>query len=377
MPRPLLAPLAARSPAEKHRAATPLELFFDLVIVVAVARAAAGLHHALADGHAIAGIHAYAMAFFGVWWAWVNFTWFASAYDNDDVIYRLLVLVQLSGALVFAAGIGAWARGELAVAVIGYVIMRVALVIQWLRVARSDPPRRTTGLRYAIGIFAIQCAWVGFVFAAPAVGPGGFWILAAVELVVPVWAESAEPTTWHPGHIVERYGLLTIICLGESILAASLAFESASATGVAPIAPIAAGGLLTVFACFWLYFDRPARDRLTSMRETFLWGYGHYLVFAAAAGIGAGIAVALDQRIGRSSISSVDAGAAVALPAALFLVSLWFLLGRDERTLGARVTPLFAAAIALSPLTGHGVLATGLLLWGLVAFKSLRVRLGA
>ena len=80
---------APRSPAESHRTATPLELFFDLWFVVAVAQAANSLHHALADGHAADGVVGYPLVFFAIWWAWMNFTWFASAYDNDDVLYRL------------------------------------------------------------------------------------------------------------------------------------------------------------------------------------------------------------------------------------------------------------------------------------------------
>lgn len=84
-----------RSPDEEHRAATPLELFFDLVFVVAVAQAAGRLHHAVSGGHAGDALLGYGMVFFAIWWAWMNFTWFASAYDTDDVAYRLLVLVQL------------------------------------------------------------------------------------------------------------------------------------------------------------------------------------------------------------------------------------------------------------------------------------------
>ncbi|MGH3356359.1 MAG: low temperature requirement protein A, partial [Nocardioidaceae bacterium] len=93
--------MVARDPEEGERSATPLELLFDLTFVVAVAQAAAELHHALAEGavgHAVAG---YGAVFFGIWWAWMNFTWFASAYDTDDVPYRLLTLLQMGGVLVF------------------------------------------------------------------------------------------------------------------------------------------------------------------------------------------------------------------------------------------------------------------------------------
>ena len=97
--------MIARSPHEPHRAATPLELFFDLVFVVAIAQAAAGLHHAIAEAHALDGLVGYLMVFFAIWWAWMNFTWFASAYDCDDTPYRVLVFVQMTGALIMAAGV--------------------------------------------------------------------------------------------------------------------------------------------------------------------------------------------------------------------------------------------------------------------------------
>ena len=90
---------------EEHRVATPLELLFDLTFVVAVAQVAAELAHGIAEDHVGDGLLGYLMVFFAIWWAWMNFTWFASAYDTDDVPYRLLTLVQMAGVLVLAAGI--------------------------------------------------------------------------------------------------------------------------------------------------------------------------------------------------------------------------------------------------------------------------------
>jgi low temperature requirement protein LtrA len=373
--RPWIAPLAPRSPDEPHRVATPLELFFDLVFVVAVARAAAGLHHALAEGHVAAGIHAYAMAFFGVWWAWLNFTWFASAYDNDDVPYRLLVFVQITGALVFAAGISGFERGDLQIGTAGYVVMRLAMFLQWLRAARADPARSRCARRYALGVFLLQTAWVGRLFLPPELGVASFWALVACELLVPVWAERAGATSWHRHHIAERYALFTIIALGESILAASMALEAATGGGVsaAGLWPIIAGGLLIVFSCWWLYFDRPGHELLTSLPAAFVWGYGHYFVFAAAAAIGAGLAVAVDHAAGRGHVSAAVAGAAVAVPTAVYLISLWLLHARSEQTLAARVVaPLVVAAILVMPFTAEPVLGTGLLVATLTAFKIVR-----
>ena len=83
--------MTGRDRDEEHRASTPLELFFDLCFVVAVAQAAATpaprARPRTTRRRAVVG---YPMVFFAIWWAWMNFTWFASAYDNDDVPYRLL-----------------------------------------------------------------------------------------------------------------------------------------------------------------------------------------------------------------------------------------------------------------------------------------------
>lgn len=94
-----------RDTKEAHRAATPLELFFDLVFVIAIAAAAAGLHHSVAEAHFVDGIIKYVAIFFAIWWAWMNYTWFASAYDNDDSLFRILTLVIIAGALTLAAGV--------------------------------------------------------------------------------------------------------------------------------------------------------------------------------------------------------------------------------------------------------------------------------
>ena len=139
-----LVPMRPRDPHEPGRAATSLELFFDLVFVVAVSIAAAQLHHQLAEGHFVDGLFSYAVVFFGIWWAWMNYTWFASAYDNDDTLFRVLTMVQMGGVLLFATGIPGIFTGQFFAAVIGYIVMRIALVVQWIRAALGDPPRRQT-----------------------------------------------------------------------------------------------------------------------------------------------------------------------------------------------------------------------------------------
>jgi low temperature requirement protein LtrA len=364
--------MTARARHEAHRVATPLELLFDLVFVVAIARASEGLHHSIAEAHALQGLMGYLMVFFAVWWAWMNFTWFASAYDCDDVLYRLAVFVQISGALILAAGVPEMfdTRTPNMAVVGGYVVMRVAAVSQWLRAAAADPERRTTARRYAAGISLLQIAWVSML-ALPAWWSVGFPVLAALELVVPAWAERTVPTTWNAHHIAERYGLFTIIVLGESILAATAAVQSALQSGEAltSLAEVVIGGLLIVYSMWWFYFDRPVHDLLTSLRRAIVWGYGHYVLFASAAAVGAGLAVAVDQAVDRAKVSAAGAGAAVAIPVAVYVVCLWLLHDRPEYRVMRLLGPLAAVVVLFTPLTGHGVLLTGVTLATVVALK--------
>ncbi|MFF4752540.1 low temperature requirement protein A [Streptomyces sp. NPDC002514] len=365
-PRPLRR-LTARERGEPHRVATPLELFFDLCFVVAVAQAGAELVHAVAEGHAGNGILNYAMLFFAIWWAWMNFSWFASAYDNDDVLYRLITLVQIAGVLVLAAGISqAFEKHDYMAVWLGYVIMRVAMATQWLRAARTaEGPERTTAVRYAAGVLLVQIGWAGLVVLPPHARPWVFLVMAIAEICVPVFAERHHTTAWHPHHIAERYGLFTIIVLGETIAAATVAVKSAVSEHDAldTLLPIAAGGLLIVFSAWWIYFAVPIHGHLRSSRQSFLWGYGHYLVFASAAAIGAGLEVVVEQSVGTSHISVLAASAAVTLPTALYLLTVWILHSRHFKVGTAQqvVLPLAALLVICCTFLGHwAVLAAGI-----------------
>ena len=324
--------LTARGRDEAHRVASPLELFFDLCFVVAIAQAGVQLVHAVAEGHAGTGILNYGMVFFSIWWAWMNFTWFASAYDNDDVLYRVVTLVQIAGVLVLAAGISqAFDEHDFLVVWLGYVIMRVAMTAQWLRAARStEGAERTMALRYAAGVSLCMVGWLGLVLLPEGARPWVFLVMAVLEMCVPPYAEKDHPTSWHPHHISERYGLFTIIVLGETIAAATVAVKSGvdENDALGDLLPIAAGGLLIIFAAWWIYFVVPIHGHLRSNRQAFLWGYGHYLIFASAAAIGAGLEVAVEQAVGKAHISTLAASAAVTLPTALFLLTVWVLHSR-------------------------------------------------
>jgi low temperature requirement protein LtrA len=365
-------PMVARSTDEEHRSATVLELFFDLCFVVAVAQAASALHHQVASDHVGDGVVGYAMVFFAIWWAWMNFTWFASAYDTDDIAYRLTTLVQIAGALILAAGVpDAMDGSDFAVITLGYVVMRLAMVTQWLRAAAADPAHRRSSLRFAAGITLTQLGWVLRLALPEDLGMASFLVLVAAELTVPVWAERAAPTAWHPRHIAERYGLFTLIVLGECVLASTLAIQSAleEDAALADLATTAAGGLLTVFGMWWLYFAKEAHELLTSLRAGIVWGYGHYLVFASAAAVGAGLAVNVDHVTHHAAISARASAAAFTVPVGLFLLAVWALQLRPHhlgRWYGSLV-PVAAALVLGSTLTPEPVLVTGLVVAAMIA----------
>ena len=369
-------PMSGRDPDEEHRASTPLELFFDLCFVVAVAAVAATLHHDLAHGH-LAGIAGYAMVFFAIWWAWVNYSWFASAYDTDDIIFRLLTFVVMTGVLVLAAGAprAAGAEHDFWVVVIGYLIMRVAMIPLWLRVAREHAEVRRTALRYAGAVAFIQLLWVlRTIFLAHGTASWvSFVALAGLEMLGPWWAERTGSTPWHRHHIAERYELFTIIVLGEVILATTTAISGALDThGLdTQLLLLIVGALLMVFSMWWIYFKQPMVDSLTR-EDSFVFGYVHGFVFASIAAVGACLATLVDLVEGKAHIhaqtgvlllvgavsiyllviaglhSLAHAGLRNALPALLVVALLWVvaLLGLAPGTSVLLVGLALAASLA-------------------------------
>jgi low temperature requirement protein LtrA len=346
-----------RSAEEEGRAATPLELFFDLTFVVAVGRAAAALHHELAEGHVADGVVGFGMVFFAVWWGWMNFTWFASAHDGDDVPHRVLTLVQMAGVLVIAAGVNDGVVDQnLVVPTLGYVVMRIGLIGGWLRVARDEPAGRRRALRYVTGLVVLQALWLARLALPGSWGLASFLVLGIGELLVPVWGERAEDhALFHPEHIEERYGLFTIIVLGETLLSATAGVQIAlDEVGVTDdLVTVGFGGLLFAFAAWWIYFDHPGH--LTPTPDVaFRWGYAHVLIYVSLAAFGAGIHVAAEAVTDHADDRT--AALAVAVPAAGFLLGLTLVMRLvGFRLLEPRVAPKLAGAAAVLAL---GALAT-------------------
>ncbi|MCG5447982.1 MULTISPECIES: low temperature requirement protein A [Micromonospora] len=366
--RPFYRPMRPHRRDEPHRTATPLELFFDLCFVVAVAQAAGNLHHDVSEGHLGHALSRYLMVFFAIWWSWMNFTWFASAYDTDDDLYRITTLVQIAGALIIAAGVtSAFTDGDFTVITYGYVVMRLAAVVHWSRAAIGDPAHRAAATRYAIGVTVVQLGWLLRLLLPGEWGIASFVLLALADLLVPAVAERPGMTPWHPAHITERYGLFTLIVLGEAVGAVSLAIQDGLDAGEHDLWSLAAAGAVIVFALWWLYFDRPneAPDR---QPYSLIWGYGHYLIFAAIAAVGAGLSVSVDYERHLAHISERTVGYAVGVPIAVFLLTVWLLHVRRQQH-GAVVVafPVVALLALLAPLGPAPAYVLAALLVALVA----------
>jgi len=216
--------MGGRDPHEEHRVATPLELLFDLTFATCFGFAASQFATELAEGRYVAAALGFGFASFAICWAWINFSWFSSAYDTDDWLFRVATMVQMIGVLVLAIGLrpmfASIERGQRldnSVMVLGYVIMRVALVSQWLRAAKQDPVHRRACLTYAITISIAQIGWVAMIFAhLSAVG-------ALVPVAVLVLIEFAGPA------------------LAERKDGGTLWLWAAAATTIRPVAQLRAG----------------------------------------------------------------------------------------------------------------------------------------
>ena len=325
--------MSGRDPGEARRGATPLELLFDLAFVVAFAQTGNQVAHLLAEGHVETAVGGFIFAAAAICWAWINFSWFASGFDTDDWVFRVFTMIQMAGAVVVALGVAplfaSIDHGEPfdnTVLVGGYVVMRVAMVAQWIRAAAQSPRYRATALTYAVTILIAQIGWVLLAIMqtrSVAVVAAFAAVLYGIEMIGPVFAKRRWGMPWHAEHIAERYGLLLIITLGEVILGTVAAVASAVehvGWSQESVLLIVAGTLLT-FGVWWDYFIVPFGHFIERHRErSWIFGYGHVLIFSSVAAFGAGLHVAAYVVEGTATIGVVGAVLSVVIPLAVFTV---------------------------------------------------------
>jgi low temperature requirement protein LtrA len=276
---------------EEGRKVTWLELFFDLVFVAAVAQAATHLR----DDYSPDGLLRFGLLFALIWWAWLGHTTFSTRFDTDDVVQRALTALQLFLVAVMAVNAtGALDSRDSAGFAAAYSVMRLVLAGQFWR-ARHVRRARPLTTRYAVACGAAAALWLASAFLeAP-------WRFAVWALALTIDVGTPLATTRHlvdvphdAAHLPERYGLFSIILIGES-MAAVMAGMGHQEYWSLRAASAAILGMATVFGLWWTYFDgvdATAHRMVRSMADAKrfqLWSYIHLPLYLGIAVMGVGL----------------------------------------------------------------------------------------
>lgn len=254
-----------------------LELFFDLVFAAAVAQVAAPLH----DDYSTAGLLRFAFLFVLIWWAWTGHAVFSTRFGSDDGVQRALTLLQVFGVAVMAANAGdALDSRSSAGFAAAYAALRLILVAQYGR-ARSTPQARTLSTWYVVGHGTAAIVWLA---SSLTPAPARYWLWAiafGVDLGTPLTATrhnvSLPPDA---AHLPERFGLFTLILIGESVVAVMHGIARQEYWSV-PAASAAFAGMATAFFIWWWYFvaaGATAAQPVVSHRDAVrlhAWSYAH------------------------------------------------------------------------------------------------------
>jgi low temperature requirement protein LtrA len=349
-------PAAGAANGTAGRRATWLELFFDLIFVAAVAQVGSPLHAT----YSFAALARYAFLFFLIWWAWLGHTLYSTRFDTDDPVQRALTLVQMFTVAVMAANAGE-ALDSRSAAGFGaaYAAMRIVLVVQYVRARSVEKSRRLTN-RYAAGFGLAALLWLVAAFLD---SPDRFWIWGIalfVEIATPMLSGRHDhELPPHPEHLPERFGLFTIILMGESLVAIMRGIESQE-TWTPPAASAAFFGMALVFGLWWWYFDgaHAAKERHIRRARDFrlfrLWSYAHFPLYLGVATVGIGV----ERVIGLNRGAILTRGEAwlLAVAATVMMVSLAVIAATSDKARSSRSVAGFlmphcvvASAILLLP----------------------------
>jgi low temperature requirement protein LtrA len=286
---------------DEQRRATWLELFFDLVFVAAVSQ----LANALSAEPTAARFFGFLALFVPVWWAWMGFTFYANRFDTDDLPYRLLMLLAMFGVAVLATTIPSVFDGATEGFPIAYVAVRLVLVTLYARATRHVPEARALARTFFTAFsFAILIWIASLAFDSP--WAYVLWGIAlTIELVTPIPAwRLLRDAPVDPRHLPERFGLLTLIVLGESVLAVVLGVAKVSWDARSGAA--AAAGFVIAASLWWIYFDFLDEGALTArgILGGLIYTYMNYCVVVGLAALGAGVKLAILGTGGTSWILS-------------------------------------------------------------------------
>lgn len=363
---------------------TPLELFFDLVFVLALTQCTALMAHPSLISHstpAWKGLVEGLLVLGMLWWSWVGYAWLTSVVDPEEGAVRLVMFAAMAAFLIAALCVpGAFASEALLFAC-AYAAVRAAHIVLFMLASQEDEALR----RSVRGLAGSTAIGAGLLVIAAFTSGGvqlGLWGLALVLDAGGPFLFGADGWRLVPGHFAERHGLIVIIALGESIVALGVGAQHEIDTGIVVAAVL---GVAVAASLWWVYFDvtaimaerrlsqaPPGRERNEIARDSY--SYLHFLMVAGIALLAFGLKVTLND-VGEH-LALIPAAALLG-GAALYLLALVFFRLRNMHTLSVRrlvcavvLLALVPAAVRLPALATLGVLAALLAL--LIAYEALR-----
>lgn len=276
--------------AERERHATWLELFYDLVFVAALSQLANGLN----NDYTPTGFLKFTLIFIPVWWAWAGHTFYLSRFDAEDLGHRLLTMGQMTAVACLAVHVPVALNSGSVGFALSYAVIRFILVAEYLRAGRHIPTVIPLTGRFARGFGAAAAIWTASVLVPV---PWRFWLWGAamvVDIATPMTAGHLHARfPPHLSHLPERFGLFTIIVIGEAVAEDVSGVGKCGLTLVSSLAGLL--GLLLAFAFWWGYFEgaKGAMTRRLQARSHVKyyqqWLYAHLPLLLGVTAVAVGI----------------------------------------------------------------------------------------
>lgn len=281
--------LVGETADDQPRHATWLELFYDLVFVVAISQ----LAHKLSADVSVNGFLSFVVLFVPLWWVWIGTTFYANRFDTDDLVRRVLMGLQMLAVAALAVNVHHGLDESSGSFALAYVVSRFMLVLEYLWAGWHIPKARGLTTRYAMGFSLGASLWLISAFV-PLPFRFFLWIIGlAIDFITPMTAKAMlQQFPPHPEHLPERFGLFTIIVLGEAIIAVVNGVSEMHWEWASTLCAIA--GFMIAFSLWWLYFENVSGSALETARTSGriqilqLWLYIHLplVIGLAATGIG-------------------------------------------------------------------------------------------
>jgi len=351
---------------DRHRPVGWLELFFDLVFVVVIAR----LAHHLAGHVDVTGLVVFALQFVAVFWVWSAFTYYTERFESDGLENRLfafLGIVPVAGLAVF----GEEGLGESFVGfALSYLLARAVNIGTWIRAGFHVPAFRPVAIRFVIGFSVVVAVMLASLTASGDTRLALWSVAVALDIATPYFTigQQALLPRLSTSKFPERFGLFTIIVLGESVVGVIAGLSDLNDTGALDGLGMVQGvvGLAIGFGMWWIYFDFIARRPPRPTFATNLgWVYLHLVAVTSITVIGVGVSVVIaDAAAGPVSDASrhlLTGGVVVGLVAIAALETT--LARRDDEPTHPRLSP----ALKIASAAAVGVLASIDLGWSALA----------